>query len=146
MYYYCELRNKWNFTIRFQQLIAGSSHQIIVRHRTPSECDAIHDMTLWMWSHSRYDPLNVIPFTIWPSECGPTNHMTLWMWSHSRYDPLNVIAFTIWTSECGHLQGISAPSFRTAPLWVVGWECSHPSNIEAVLNKRQSRDSSRKTK
>ena len=45
-----------------------------------------------------------------------------------------------------HLQGILAPSFHTAPLWVV-WEVFlNHSNIEAVPNKRQPGDSPRTTK
>ena len=49
-------------------------------------------------------------------------------------------------SGSDHPQGISAPSFRTAPLWVVGEEFLNHSNIEAVLIKRQPGDSPRTTK
>ena len=49
-------------------------------------------------------------------------------------------------SGSDHPQGISAPSFRTAPLWVVGEEFLNHSHIEAVPNKRHPRDSPRKIK
>jgi len=49
-------------------------------------------------------------------------------------------------SGSDHPQGISAPSFSTAPLWVVGEVFLNHSNIEAVLNKRQPGDSPWKTK
>ena len=45
-----------------------------------------------------------------------------------------------------HPQGISAPSFRTVPLWVVGEGFLNHSNIEAVPNKRQPVYCPRKTK
>ena len=49
-------------------------------------------------------------------------------------------------SGSDHPQGISPPSFRTAPLWVVGEVFLNHSNIEAVPNKRQPEDSPRTPK
>ena len=49
-------------------------------------------------------------------------------------------------SGSDHPRRISAPSFRTAPPWVVGRRFLNHSNIEAAPNKRQFGDSPRKTK